>query len=144
MPLDSFLSIAINVSLNFSAADKRSEFAVGMLVGVSFMMAMQNLTLAIYAAALAADDSESSGAKNSERALTAFAVLLMLADLFLTGLVASSTDVLLPSSSEALNPTPPAAGATANNGTVAYNGSSGYDTGELTESTAAEDRKSVV
>ena len=118
-----------------SAADKRSALAIGMLIGVSFMMAMQHLTLAIYAAALAADDSSTHGEQDSERALTAFAILLMMADLFMCGLVATSTNVLLPSSSEAMNPAPPAATAAADS--AHYNGS-GYDTGKLTDTTAAD------
>ncbi len=106
-----------------------------MLIGVSFMMSMQHLTLAIYAAALAADDDSSHGEQDSERALTAFAILLMLADLFLCGLVATSTNVLLPSSSDALNPAPPAAATT---GTAQYNGGAGYDTGNLTDTTQGD------
>jgi len=116
-------------------ADKRSALAVGMLIGVSFMMSMQHLTLAIYAAALAADDGSTHGEQDSERALTAFAIMLMLADLFMCGLVATSTSVLLPSSSEAMNPAPP---ATATADSAHYNGSAGYNTDKLTDSTAAD------
>lgn len=80
----------------------RTPFLLGVLVGVSTMMTCMLLLLAVLSGGNVAEFGGAMGSDSpaSERAVTAFSIMMFIADLILTAYLANAQDVLLPVVSE--------------------------------------------
>ena len=92
-------------------AELRSAFAVGFMAGVSIMMAMANLTLAVLSGSSSAEfGGIVHSQRSSEVAVLTFSILAIIAELFLTALLLSNLGVLVAGTNlddAALNPDAP-------------------------------------